>query len=149
MIITASVALTGLLLAIVSAIWIHYESLRYLSVRLSNVPIKPPLRLVLGVFGVFVAHVLEMLVFAVLYLSLIPFERFGGLQGNFPVNFVPNFADAFYFSCITYTSLGFGDIVPTGWIRLIAGLEALLGLVLITWTASFLYLEMTRYWQEH
>lgn len=144
----ASIVIAGLLLAVVSAVWIHYESLRYLSIRLSKVKIKPPLRLVLGVFGVLIAHILEMMVFAVLYLSLIPFEIFGGLHGNFPADFSPTFADAFYFSCITYTSLGFGDIVPLGWLRLIAGLEALLGLVLITWTASFLYLEMTRYWQE-
>ncbi|MGV6808910.1 MAG: hypothetical protein ACWA5U_03445, partial [bacterium] len=100
---SASIALAGLLLAIISAIWIHYESLRYLSTRLPSVPIKPPLRLVLGVVGVLIAHVLEMMVFAALYLSLMPFEIFGGLQGNFPIDVVPNFADAFYFSCITYT----------------------------------------------
>jgi len=141
---SASIVIIGLLLAVVSAVWIHYESLRFLSSRLSHMPIKPQLRLMFGVFGVLIAHVLEMTVFAVLYLSLMPFEIFGGLRGDF----ILSFADTFYFSCITYTSLGFGDIVPFGWLRVIAGLESLLGLVLITWTASFLYLEMTRYWAE-
>lgn len=139
-----SIVIAGLLLAVVSAVWIHYESLRFLSSRLPKLPIKPQLRLMFGVFGVLIAHVLEMMVFAVLYLGLMPFEVFGGLRGDF----IPSFADTFYFSCITYTSLGFGDIVPFGWLRVIAGLESLLGLVLITWTASFLYVEMTRYWEE-
>lgn len=47
-----------------------------------------------------------------------------------------------------YTTLGTGDIEPHGDLRYLTGLESLTGLVLITWSASFLYLEMTRYWDE-
>jgi hypothetical protein len=36
--------------------------------------------------------------------------------------------------------------VPHGELRYLTGLEALTGLLLIPWPASFLYLEMTRYW---
>ena len=46
-----------------------------------------------------------------------------------------------------YTSLGFGDLYPTGWIRLIAGVECLNGLILIGWSSSFTYLAMRRFWQ--
>jgi hypothetical protein len=56
--------------------------------------------------------------------------------------------DSVYFSFSAYTSLGLGDIAPLGGIRFTAGLEALVGLVLIAWSASFLYLEMTHYWKE-
>jgi hypothetical protein len=66
--------------------------------------------------------------------------------GNFDGNFGGSLYDCVYFSFTTYTTLGFGDIQPHGELRFLAGLEALTGLVLITWTASFLYLEMTRYW---
>ncbi|MSQ99467.1 MAG: two pore domain potassium channel family protein, partial [Xanthomonadales bacterium] len=41
---------------------------------------------------------------------------------------------------------GFGDIQPFGDMRHLAGVEALTGILLITWTASFLYLEMQRNW---
>ncbi len=44
--------------------------------------------------------------------------------------------------------LGFGDIQPHGAIRNFVGLESLTGLLLITWTASFLYFEMQRYWNK-
>jgi hypothetical protein len=51
-----------------------------------------------------------------------------------------------YFSCAAFTTVGFGDIVPSGPLRLLAGMEALTGFVLITWTASYLYIEMSRTW---
>jgi hypothetical protein len=54
--------------------------------------------------------------------------------------------DAIYFSASVFTTLGFGDLSPVGPIRFVAGTEALTGLVLIGWSASFTYLEMQRYW---
>ena len=51
-----------------------------------------------------------------------------------------------YFSIVNYTSLGYGDLVPVGSLRILCGVEALTGLVLIDWTASFTYVEMQRYW---
>ena len=67
------------------------------------------------------------------------------LEGNFD----GSLWDCAYFSFTTFTTLGFGDIQPMGDLRFLTGLESLTGLVLITWTASFLYLEMTRYWNEN
>ena len=56
--------------------------------------------------------------------------------------------DCAYFSFTIYTTLGFGDIVPHGNMRYLTGLESLTGLVLITWSASFLYYEMQRHWDR-
>ena len=53
-----------------------------------------------------------------------------------------------YFSAETYTSLGFGDIIPMGQMRLIASFEPLNGLILLGWSASFLHLEVNRYWRR-
>ena len=71
--------------------------------------------------------------------------RIGGFAG-LPVE---SFQDCLYFSVVTYTSLGFGDQVPVSHARLIAGVEALNGLLLIGWSASFTYLAMERYWPMH
>jgi hypothetical protein len=49
-------------------------------------------------------------------------------------------------SVATYTTVGYGDLAPVGPIRLIMGLEGLTGFLLLTWSASFTYLEMQRYW---
>jgi hypothetical protein len=58
----------------------------------------------------------------------------------------PTLTNCLYFSAETYTSLGFGDIVPSGPLRLLAGVETLNGLLLIGWSASFTYLSMERFW---
>ena len=52
--------------------------------------------------------------------------------------------DHLFYPCAELTTADLGDIVPRGPLRLLAGVEALTGFVLITWTASYLYLEMTR-----
>lgn len=52
--------------------------------------------------------------------------------------------DYFYFSLINYTTLGLGDIYPTGHLRFIAGVEAFNGFLLISCSASFLFLAMRR-----
>ncbi len=43
-----------------------------------------------------------------------------------------DFLDALYFSVVTFTSLGYGDIRPVGGARLLAGIESLLGVFAIS-----------------
>ncbi|MGE5242209.1 MAG: ion channel [Bacteroidota bacterium] len=49
---------------------------------------------------------------------------------------------------MTYTSLGLGDVYPLGDLRLIAGIESLIGLLMIAWSASFTYLMMEKFWNK-
>lgn len=56
--------------------------------------------------------------------------------------------DAVYFSFTNYTTLGYGDIEPGGQLRFLAGMEAITGLSLITWSASFMFMEMIKFWEE-
>ena len=57
--------------------------------------------------------------------------------------------DSVYLSAVTYSTVGFGDVAPSGPIRFLIGTESLLGFVLITWSASFTFLEMEKNWREH
>ncbi|WP_198021868.1 potassium channel family protein [Algiphilus aromaticivorans] len=54
--------------------------------------------------------------------------------------------DCIYFSASTYTTVGWGDLNAIGATRFLAGTEALVGFMLITWSASFTYLVMDRTW---
>ena len=74
-----------------------------------------------------VAHSIEVALFAFAYKVSIE-SGFGTLEGNF----VGSVADHLYFSYAAFTTEGFGDIVPTAQLRLLAGMEALTGFVLIT-----------------
>ncbi|MBI5698727.1 two pore domain potassium channel family protein [Candidatus Saganbacteria bacterium] len=46
-------------------------------------------------------------------------------------NELSNYYTSLYFSIVTFTTLGYGDIVPFGHLRLVAASEALIGAVLI------------------
>jgi len=124
------------------AVLIHYEFLYRISTAIPKMKIKHRFRIVFGVFGALVAHSIEIWLFSIAYYFLPQVQEWGELKGNFDGSFL----DCIYFSYTTFSTLGVGDIEPHGHIRHLVGLESLTGLVLITWTASFLYYEMQRYW---
>jgi len=132
------------ILVIAIAVIIHYEFLYRFTILMPRLKIRHRFRIVLGVFAALSAHALEVWIFAVSYYFMHHADNWGYFVGNFEGSLL----DCAYFSFTTYTTLGFGDIVPIGDLRYLTGLESLTGLVLITWSASFLYLEMTRYWDQ-
>ena len=127
------------------AVMIHYEFLHRITLLLPNMHLRHRFRIVLGVFLALTAHAAEVWIFAIAFYFMHHAEGWGYLTGNFEGTLL----DCVYFSFTSYTTLGTGDIEPWGDLRFLAGLESLTGLVLITWTASFLYLEMSRYWDEN
>ena len=130
---------------VIATILIHYEVLRLISDYLLDLPLKPRARILAVVIAVFAAHTAEVWLYGIAYWASIDIFGLGGFGGQ-PV---AGFEDSVYFSAVTFTSLGLGDYYPTRALRLIAGVEALNGLVLIGWSASFTYLAMERYWPLH
>lgn len=121
---------------------IHYEFLHRMTLLMPRLKMLHRFRIVLGVFVALTAHAAEVWIFGISYYFMNRAEDWGYLEGNFDGSLM----DCVYFSFTAYSTLGTGDIVPFGDLRFLSALESLTGLVLITWTASFLYLEMTRYW---
>lgn len=60
-----------------------------------------------------------------------------------------SFEAAIYFSAVTFTTLGYGDITLSSDWRLLSGFEAIGGIVLIGWTTAFLYAVLQRMWEAH
>ncbi|MGA9223197.1 MAG: potassium channel family protein [Pseudomonas graminis] len=127
---------------ITTAVMVHYECLIRLNHLMPSLGLQHRFRVVIGVLGALVAHAVEVWIFALGYYLMNRSDSLGSLTGNFDGSFM----DSVYFSFTTYTTIGFGDITPNGHLKYLTGLEALTGLVLITWTASFLFIEMQRYW---
>jgi len=129
---------------VISSVMLHYEALRGLDWAVMHLKKVNRLRVVFVVLGCFCAHIAEVIMFAVgLYLSATRFGL-GALKGATG----DGFGDYLYLSLTCYTSLGLGDIYPTGPLRLLIGVEALVGLTLIAWSATFTFLEMQSIWKD-
>jgi len=129
-------------LVVIAAVLVHYEFLYRLTRFIPRMTIHHRYRIVLGVLGALTAHALEIWIFALAYYFLNNADGWGYLSGNVTGSLL----DCGYFSFTVFTTLGFGDIQPEGDLRYLTGIESLTGLVLITWTASFLYYEMQKHW---
>ena len=79
--------------------------------------------LVVAVLGIVFLHTLEIWAYALLFLGL------GVLDGLEP---------ALYFSTVSFTSLGYGDIVLGPDWRILGAIEAANGLILFGWSTAFL-----------
>lgn len=97
-------------------------------------------KLIAIICGLFVAHVVEVVVYAFVYYFSHLIPGFGELLG---ASF-DDWVNTLYFSFVAYSSLGAGDLSASGWLKILYGLEAINGLVLITWSASFSLLAMNR-----
>ncbi len=135
------VALTCALL-IAATTLIHYEALRVLNTRLLGLRIPDRSKLLVVIFAAFTAHLLEIAVYALAIYGLVEHLDVGALHGAKHYSFL----NYLYFSAETYTTLGFGDLTPSGPIRLLAGIESLNGLLLIGWTATSTYVAMEQFW---
>jgi hypothetical protein len=136
------IAAATCLFLLVATTVIHYEVLRLLTACLPVLRIRPRLQLVFVIIGAFGAHFIEILLYGAAYWLLVTVFGIGnmGTPGPLP------FTRCLYFSAETYTTLGYGDVLPHGDLRLLAGLEALNGMLLIGWTASYTFLSMEKFW---
>ena len=85
--------------------------------------------ILLGVFGVFALHTVEIWLYAALY---------AGLRET------ANFDEALYFSTTTFASLGLGDVVLSPRWRLLSAIEGANGVILFAWSTAFLMTLTTR-----
>jgi hypothetical protein len=85
--------------------------------------------LVLVAIWMVLLHLLEITTWAALYVS----------NGA-----MPDLPSALYFSAVTYTTTGYGDLVlPPQW-RLDGGIEALTGILMCGWSTGFFFAIVSR-----
>jgi ion channel len=126
------------------AVLVHYEGLRWMSLQLTRLPAIRRRKVLFGVYGVILLHVVEIWLFGAACWLLLEVPHTGQLAGIAQVSLL----DAVYLSAVTFSTVGYGDMVPVGAVRFLAGTEALTGFILITWSASFLFLEMQEFWRR-
>ena len=120
---------------------LHYEALRFLSSTV-GMHVHKRIGVVVVMLGLLAAHVLEIIIFALGYMAMQKSTELGHIAGISEGNLF----DFIYYSSVVYTTVGFGDLVPAGAIRILSAAEGLAGLAMITWSASFTFLAMQRLW---
>ena len=105
------------------SVMVHYEVVYRIFIFMPSRSRRPRLGVIWGVLLALLAHITEVLIFAVGYYGLILAEEFGTLVGAL----TPGFQDCVYYSFVTYSTLGFGDLIPTGPLRFLTGIESLTG----------------------
>ena len=93
-------------------------------------PLWPWIRLFVHLAGaVVLLHLVEIAVWAFFY----------AWQGA-----MPDLASAFYFSAVTYTTTGYGDLVLAPQWRLVGAVEALTGIIMCGWSTAFFVAVVAR-----
>ena len=143
---TQAHAIVSVLAAVLvsACVLIHYEALAALSQLLPKLHMRRRPRVLLLIFAILVVHSIEIFLFALGYFFLLHDPAYGALAGIESLTLV----NCGYFSAVVFTTLGLGDIVPHGAIRILTGPESLAGFVLITWSASFTFIEMQSFWKR-
>lgn len=131
-------------LLVLATTLIHCKVLRLLSTRLPTMGIPARSKLVVVVLTAFMAHSSQIALYCGTLYALVRWLDAGNLAGSAGFSL----AGSLYFYAETFTSLAFDGLTPTGPVRLLAGVEALNGLLLIGWSASFIYLSMERFWVD-
>ncbi len=86
------------------------------------------------IYCLLAVHVLEIWLFGAGIYLIVQLPDLGQIVGPESLRLL----DAIYLSATTYTTLGYGDLVLHGPVRFL----------MVTWSASFAYLEMGRYWRN-
>lgn len=85
------------------------------------------------VLGIFFTHTIEAWIWAIFYWV------FAGVN---PL------MQAIYFSTVTYTTLGYGDIVLTEEWQLLSSMQAVDGIIMFGWSTAFLVTVRSDFWSR-
>lgn len=123
------------------AVVLHYEALRFLGRTLGK-HVHKRIGMLLVMLGLLLAHILEIWCFALGYMLMQHGIGLGYITGMEKGDLM----DYVYYSSVVYTTIGFGDLLPVGAMRMLSAAEGLAGLALITWSASFTFAAMHHFW---
>jgi len=132
------------ILAIMASVLLHLVGSQRLVVLWDQNALLRRWRIAALVVVFIIIHMIEIGFFTVGINVLLEDGGFGYLEGMG----AHDVGSLIYYSAITYTTVGYGDITPVGDLRLFAAIEALTGMVLVGWTASAIFTVMHRVWKD-
>lgn len=136
-------------LLVTAVVALQVVALLFISDHLPRFPFRHLFKVSLGLLGVIVTHVVSIVLFGLVFyfLTHINADHYGYIRSDEGEELIMR--DYIYFSFTTYTTVGYGDYIPKGPLRLLSQIEALVGLVLIACSASYIFIIMQDYWRAH
>ena len=132
---TVLVALTVVIHALGTTYLVRYLAQRFLDERGRWGSGHAMVALIMAAVVLVLLHTLEIILWAGVYAGLVPAGELADLES------------AVYFSFVTFTTLGYGDItLGEGW-RLLSGIQALNGILLVGWSTALMFAVVQKSWQ--
>jgi hypothetical protein len=129
------------------AVLLHFEGLvilgRHLARRTALVDdhgLRGHWAMLWVIAGLLLLHCLEIAMFGVAYWGLSHVLDVAGTHGGL--------LESMYLSATAYSTVGFGDVEPLIQLRFLVAIESVVGLLLIAWSGSFTFIEMSRHWRS-
>lgn len=140
------------ILLIALTIFVFYESLRMAWLLRTRFDEKPRSMIYHLVLAIFAAHTVCVWLYGFAYWLLIDWLQVGDLHATGAQHLlagergsIERLLTYVYFSVTCYSSLGFGDLAPGGAVRMLSGIEAVNGLLLIGWSVTYTYFATDKY----
>ena len=132
MVIVLLVATTVVMHAFGTVFWMRHLGRRYIGADGQVKAHKALPAVTWTAVWLLILHLLEVVVWAVFYLLITPVQE------------ISTFEEAVYFSAVTFTTLGYGDLVLDGSWRILASLQAANGAIIIGWTTALIFFFIGR-----
>lgn len=133
-------SIIGLLLSFIVTAF-HYFGLMQITVLLNKWKSKGFFRAPTISFLVSFLHVIEIFFFGLGFFLLDSLTDSNAFTGKEEITF----QQYFYFSGVTYTTLGLSQINPSGLFKFLTVIESLNGFMMLTWSASFFFKNAAKF----
>jgi voltage-gated potassium channel Kch len=127
------VLLTVIVQAVLFDAYIRFYGPTFLRMLKKTTPGWMIVPVIITVLVILFTHLAEISLWAIFY---------------FVAGEIATFKTSLYFSAVTFTTLGYGDITLSERWQLISAIEAVNGVLLLGWSTAFLFSVLTQIWQQ-
>lgn len=128
------IAVTIMIQAVVTTAWLRFLGLRKNLHRFAGKKLRSMRTLAVTGVVLMLMHLSQILTWALTYRYLVPEE-------------LQTLEKSVYFSFVTFTTLGYGDVTLSDSYRILSGIQALNGILLLGWSTAVLFAIVQRIWE--